>query len=118
MDTLQSSRRRSLGIWKRVPWSLWVYGVISLLAIGSIEISASAPSLAKGLFAVIMVAWLCLLFAGVCWIWLVTVVIYALSIVLGLGTGSLTSLGTGLGVIGLTLLLLPMTRRYFAERAR
>lgn len=103
-------------IWKKVPWSLWVYLVISLLAMGAIETSASAPSLAKGLLAVITVAWLYLLFVGVRWIWLATVVIYALCMVLRLGAGSLTPLGVGLSVIGLTLLLLPITRRYFAVK--
>jgi hypothetical protein len=101
--------------WKRVPWSLWAYSVALLLAAISIEVKVHGPVPAKVLFVAIMLAWLYFLLRGVRWVWMVTIGIYVLGLVLDLISGSLTWQGVALSLIGITLLLLPVTQRYFSS---
>jgi membrane protein insertase Oxa1/YidC/SpoIIIJ len=103
--------------WKRVPWPLWAYSVAVLLAAILIEVKVHGPVPAKVLFAAVMLAWLYFLLKGVRWVWIVTIGIYVLVLVPDLISGSLTWSGVALSLIGLMLLLLPMTRRYFSTRA-
>lgn len=102
--------------WKRVPWPLWVYSVATLFAAILIEIKVHGLVSAKLLFAAIMLAWLYLLLKGVRWVWIVTLGIYVLGFVPDLILGSLTWRGAASGVVGLILLLLPVTRRYFSRQ--
>lgn len=101
--------------WKRVPWPLWVYSVAMLLAASLLEVNVHGPVSARVLFAVIMLMWLYFLLRGVRWVWIVTIGIYALGVVPDLISGSLTWQGVVLSLIGLMLLLLPVTRRYFSS---
>lgn len=101
--------------WKRVPWPLWAYSVAMLLAAISIEVEAHGPIPAKVLFVAVMLAWLYFLLKGVRWVWIVTIGIYVLGLVPDLISGSLTWQGIALSLIGLMLLLLPVTRRHFSS---
>jgi hypothetical protein len=101
--------------WERVPWPLWIYSVAMLLAAGLLEVKVHGPVSARVLFAVIMIGWLYLLLKGVRWAWIVTIGIYVLGAVPDLISGSLTWQGIGLSLLGLMLLLLPITRRYFSS---
>lgn len=101
--------------WKGVPWSLWVYAGIVLLGTVRLEIEAHGPVGAKGFFLLVMITWLYLLFRGMRWVWGITLVVYALGFVSFLSSDNL-SLATGISsVAGFALLLLPVTRRYFAR---
>jgi len=101
--------------WKRVPWPLWIYSVAMLLAAVLLEVKVHGPVSARVLFAVIMLMWLYFLLKGVRWVWIVTIGIYVLGVVPDLVSGSLTWQGVVLSLIGLMLLLLPITRRYFSS---
>jgi hypothetical protein len=101
--------------WKRVPWPLWGYSVAMLLAASLLEVNVHGPVSARVLFAVIMLVWLYFLLRGVRWVWIVTIGIYVLGVVPDLISGSLTWQGVVLSLIGLMLLLLPVTRRYFSS---
>jgi hypothetical protein len=101
--------------WKRVPWTLWAYSIALLLAAISIEVKVHGPVPAKVLFVTVMLAWLYLLLRGVRWVWIVTVGIYVLGFVTDLISGSLKWQGVALSLIGITLLLLPVTQRYFSR---
>jgi hypothetical protein len=85
------------------------------LAAISIEIKVHGPVSARVLFAAVMLAWLYFLLKGVRWVWIVTVGIYVLGLVPDLISGSLMWQGLALGLIGLVLLLLPVTRRHFSR---
>jgi hypothetical protein len=98
-----------------MPWPLWVYSVGTLLAAISIEIKVHGPVSARVLFAAVMLAWLYFLLKGVRWVWIVTVGIYVLGLVPDLISGSLMWQGLALGLSGLVLLLLPVTRRHFSR---
>jgi hypothetical protein len=86
-----------------------------LISATLIEVKAHGPIPAKVLFAAVMLAWLYFLLKGARWVWIVTVAIYVLGFVPDLIAGSLKWQGLALGLIGLVLLLLPVTRRYFAR---
>jgi hypothetical protein len=85
------------------------------LAATSIEIKVHGPVSARVLFAAVMLAWLYFLLKGVRWVWIVTVGIYVLGFVPDLISGSLMWPGLALGLVGLMLLLLPVTRRHFSR---
>lgn len=99
--------------WKRVPWSLWVYFGVVLLGTVRLEVEAHGPVGVKGLFLLVMIVWLYLLFKGIWWVWGITLVIYVLGFVSFLSSGSLSVIVGTSSVAGLVLLLLPVTRRYF-----
>jgi hypothetical protein len=101
--------------WRRVPLPLWIYSVVMLLGAILIEVKAHGPSLAKALYPVVVLAWLYFLLKGVRWVWVVTVGIYALGLIPYLISGSLNWQGIALTLLGLLLLLLPVTRRYFSR---
>jgi hypothetical protein len=86
-----------------------------LLAAISIEIKVHGPVPAKVLFAAVMLVWLYFLLKGVRWVWMVTIGIYVLGLVPDLISGSATWQGVSLSLIGLMLLLLPVTRRHFSS---
>lgn len=102
--------------WKRVPWPLWIYSAVTLVTAMSLEFGVHGPVSARLLFAAIMLVWLYFLLKGVRWVWIVTIGIYVLGLV-DLISGSLTWRGAALGLVGLLLLLLPATRRYFSRDA-
>jgi hypothetical protein len=88
-----------------------------LLAALSIEVKANGPVPVKVLFAAVMLTWLYFILQGVRWVWLVTIGIYVLGLAPYLISDSLTWQGLALSLIGLILLLLPVTRRYFPSNA-
>jgi hypothetical protein len=100
--------------WRRVPWSLWAYSAALLLGAISVEVKAHGPILAKVLLTAVMLAWLSFLLKGVRWVWIATVVICVFGLVSDLISGSLEWQGVALSLIGLMLLLLPVTRRYIS----
>lgn len=118
MASADRPREYACGVieWKRVPWSLWVYSIAILLAAILIEAKVHGPVAAKLLFVAIMLAWLYFLLRGVRWIWILTIGIYVLGLVPDLISGSLTWQVGILNLIGLMLLLLPVTRRYFSRQ--
>lgn len=100
---------------RRVPWPLWVYSVVMLLGVIVVEAKAHAPILAMVLYLLVVVAWLYFLLKGVRWIWIVTVGLYVLGLILYLIADSINWEGIATSLIGLLLLLLPATRRYFSS---
>src|ERR1700712_4100193 len=103
--------------WRRVPWPLWVFSAVVLLSVILIEVKAHGPIAAKALYPIIMFAWLYFLLKGTRWVWIVTVGIYALGLIVYLISGSLNWQSVAWSLIGLLLLLLPVTRRYFSSLA-
>ncbi|HXV05907.1 MAG TPA: hypothetical protein VFP23_08415 [Solirubrobacterales bacterium] len=100
-----------------MPWPLWIYSASALFGEISIEVKVHGPVAAKVLFAFLTLTWLYFLLKGVRWVWVATVGASILGFVLDLITGSLTWHGIAMGLIGLVLLLLPVTRRYFSSHA-
>lgn len=68
---------------------------------------------AKLFYFIVTVTWLYYLLKGVRGVWMITVGIYGLGLVAHLISGSLEWQAGTLSGIGLLLLLLPVTRRYF-----
>jgi membrane protein implicated in regulation of membrane protease activity len=101
--------------WRRVPWPLWAYSAVMLLGTILVEVKAHGPIPANALLAAVMLALLYLLLKGVRWVWIVTLGIYVLGPVPEVISGSLEWQGVALSLIGLMLLLLPVTRRYFSS---
>jgi len=83
----------------------------------SIEIGVHGPVAAKVLFPFVMLSWLYFLLKGVRWVWIVTVGIQVLGIVPDMILGSLNLLGGVSSLVGLVLLLLPVTWQYFSSHA-
>lgn len=103
--------------WLKVPWPLWVFAALVLVPAILIEVEVHGSIPAKVLYPIIMFAWLFFLLKGVRWVWIATLAVSVLSFVPGLVGGSLTLHGIVGGAIGIGLLLLPVTRRYFASDA-
>jgi hypothetical protein len=101
--------------WRAVPWPLWVYSATIFLGVILIEVQAHGPIPAKALYPFVMLIWLYFLFRGVRWVWVVTIGIYVLGLIPDLISGSLQWQGAVLSLVGLLLLLLPATRRYFSS---
>lgn len=99
--------------WKRVPWSLWVYFGVVLLGTVRLDVEAHGPVGVKGVFLLVMMVWLYLLFKGIWWVWCITLAIYVWGFVSFLSSGSFSITAGTSSVAGLVLLLLPITRRYF-----
>lgn len=101
--------------WRRVPWPLWLYSASALYGTISIEVEIHGQVPAKVLFAFLALAWLFFLLKGVRWVWIATVGVSVLGPVPYLISGSLSWQGVATSVVGIVLLLLPVTRRYFAR---
>src|SRR6476646_3916026 len=100
--------------WRQVPWSLWAYSAVVFLGAILFEVKAHGQIPAKTLFAVVTLVWLYFLLKGLRWVWIGTVGIYVLSLVRDLISGSLEGQGVAFGLMGLVLLILPVTWRYFS----
>jgi membrane-bound ClpP family serine protease len=99
---------------KQVPWPLWAYSAVMLLGVIEVEARAHAPILAMVLYLLVVFAWIYLLLRGVRWVWIATVGLYVLGLIMYLIADSINWEGIALSLIGLLLLLLPATRRYFS----
>lgn len=99
--------------WGKVPWSLWLYLAIS---VGQTIVVAFTASTHVGLlmfFIVFIGIWDFFLLKAVRWLWVGTVALGALTIAANLATGTGTWHGDLIGAVGIGLLLLPATRRFF-----
>ena len=101
--------------WGKVPWSLWAFAAITLAGVIFIEVQVHGQVPPRVLYPFVMFAYLFFLLKGVRWLWIGTVALIVLSFMSSLATGPRTWSGIGGGLITLSLLLLPVTRRYFAR---
>lgn len=104
--------------WKRVPWSLWLYCATLVAGWVRIEVGTHRPIPGKVLFAALVFAWIYGLLKAVGWVWTLTVVIGVLALVPYAFIAPFDWLGVVGSLVALALLLLPVTRRYFAEDPR
>jgi hypothetical protein len=86
-----------------------------LLGVVLIVARAPGPVLAVALIPVEYLAWLYFLLRGVRWLWFVTLGIYLLVIPMIL-SGSITWEGYLSTAVGVVLLLMPGTRKFFSNR--
>lgn len=100
---------------RKVPWPLWVFAALALVPAILIEVEVRGPIAAKVLYPALMFAWLFFLLKGVRWVWIATLAVTALSLVPDLIAGSVTWRGIVESAITIGLLLLPITRRYYAS---
>jgi hypothetical protein len=103
--------------WERVPWSLWAYAAVTLLGVALVEVTAHGPVAVKLMFAAFMLAWLYGLLLGVRWVWVGSVGIYVLGLAPEVASGSLDWQGVALSLVGLLLLVLPVTWHYFLDES-
>lgn len=101
--------------WKRVPWSLWLFCATLLAGWVLIEVRTHGTIPGKVLFAVLMLAWIYYLLRGAQWVWILTVAISVLALVPYAFVAPFDWMGLVGSLVGIALLLLPVTRRYFAE---
>jgi membrane protein implicated in regulation of membrane protease activity len=81
-----------------------------------IEVKAHGPIAVKVLFPLVMLAYLYFLLQGIRWLWIATIAVGVLGLVLEVISGSLDWQGVIWSLLDFTLLLLPVTRRYFQDR--
>lgn len=104
--------------WRRVPWTLWAFAVLTVagLIVVLARASGNAPVTALIIYVGLTCSWLYFLLRGVRWVWIVTVGVGLVGTLFDLITGSGTWLGISSGLVGLLLMLLPATRRYVGAR--
>lgn len=104
--------------WRRVPWTLWAFAVLTVagLIVVLARASGDAPVAVLIIYVVLTCAWLYFLLRGVRWVWMITVGVGLVGLLFDLITGSGTWLGISSGVVGLLLMLLPATRRHVGAR--
>src|SRR5690242_13062674 len=104
---------KAVNNWREVPWSLWAFVVLMVSPL-LVAVSTSSTPLAPSLFAVAFTfAWMFFLLRGLRWLWIVTTVLFAVFLVIGLAAESYTWYGDLLSVIQVALLLVPPTRQFF-----
>lgn len=101
---------------RRIPWPLWVFAGWSLWVAIMLEIRVRGPIAAQVLFAALTLAWLYFLLRGVRWIWMTTIGICGLSLLSEVIFDSIDWQGFLVSLIGLLLLVLPITRQYVLGR--
>lgn len=101
--------------WGKVPWALWAYVVLASAGIilAVVRASGSTPAAPLVFAIVVILAWNYFLLRALRWIWIATVVLFALFLVFDLATWTGTWYGDFAGVVQLVLLLLPASRRFF-----
>ncbi len=104
--------------WRRVPWTLWAFAVLTFagLIVVFARASGDAPATVLIVYVVLILAWLYFLLRGARWVWMITVGVSLVGSLFDLTTGSGTWLGISSGLVGLVLLALPPTRRYVGAR--
>lgn len=100
--------------WKRVPWSLWLFCAALLTGLIMREVDTHGTVVVKVFFAALIFAWIYYLLKAVEWLWVLTIAISVLALVPSAFIGPFDWLGAVQSLIELALLLLPMTRRFFA----
>jgi hypothetical protein len=99
--------------WGKAPFPLRSYVVLTT---GGIVVTALVSSIpvVPAIFSVITtLVWNFFLIRGVRWLWLVTILVGALTISFDLITNTGTWYGISLGLVSLVLLVFPATRRFF-----
>jgi UPF0716 family protein affecting phage T7 exclusion len=104
--------------WGKVPWTLWVYAASTVAGMILLEVETHGKVTVKVLFPFLTFAYLFFLFKGVRWLWIATLVVLILGLVVDLIVGPVMWRGILTDVIGPVLLLLPVTRRYFAGKPK
>jgi hypothetical protein len=104
--------------WRRVPWTLWVFSASLLLGAFTVVLIVPGQAGAKALYAILMLAWIFFLLKGVRWVWIVTLALSVLDLIGDLISDSLTWRNLLPGVIGMGLLVLPVTRRYYTRERK
>ncbi|MGN6258220.1 MAG: hypothetical protein ACTHN3_10805 [Solirubrobacterales bacterium] len=99
--------------WRRVPWSLWTYVLLTTAEILITVLTVSAPAAPLIFTVVLTLAWNFFLLRALRWLWIGTIALIVVVGAINVFTGSGTWYGTAIGLIELCLLLLPATRRFF-----
>lgn len=119
-----ASRRRSSGHesgvhldrvrrWSEVPWSLWAFVALTTGDV-IVPLATSSGPVGPWIFLVAFtLAWNYFMLRALRWLWIATIVVFAVFTGIDLITSTATWFGTLLGLIELALLLLPPTRRFF-----
>jgi hypothetical protein len=99
--------------WGKVPFPLRAYVVLTTGGIVVTALVASVPVVPAIFTIVTTLVWNFFLIRGVRWLWIVTIIVGALTIGFDLITSTGTWYGISLGLVSLALLVLPATRRFF-----
>ncbi len=100
-----------------MPWTLWFYAVLTVAGVILIEVDVHGQVATKVLFPFFTFAYLYFLFKGLRWLWIATLVV----LILGVAADLISGLEWQIipkDLVGPVLLLLPVTRRYFASEPK
>lgn len=100
--------------WREIPWTLWAYCALLLLLAISVDSRISGQPVALALVPILMLTWSYWLLRGLRPVWFFSIAVNLL-IIPEIIQGTVTWEGYASTVIGLLLLVLPITRCFFAD---
>lgn len=106
--------------WRRVPWTLWLWALLLLAGTVQIEIAAAIHVKLRVFVVLFVLGWIYLLFRGIRNVWIGTLALFVFSVPVELVTDlasnhSPNALGWAISLVQFALLVLPVTRRFFAR---
>jgi hypothetical protein len=106
--------------WRNVLWTLWLLAALFLAAAVMILARTGSTTITPRIFVVLFtLGWLYLLLTQRRRIWIATIALFAISLAVSLVTlafdGSASLYGLVAGLVEFALLLMPVTRRFYAR---
>jgi hypothetical protein len=98
--------------WRGVPWSVWAFEAVLVANIVFVDVSVSASAVLLAASSVLFLVAGYFLLHGVRWLWILMTALFIVTIP-SVISGSQRWEGVVLTLVGLTLLLLPATRRFY-----
>jgi hypothetical protein len=101
--------------WGKVPWPLWAFAALTVAGATVIEVEVHGNVASRVIFPFVMFSYLFFLLKGSRWLWIATLLVSILGLAVDLVSGFPVWRSIFQELIGPALLLLPVTRRYFAS---
>jgi hypothetical protein len=109
----EEGQDQSMSRWLLVPWPVRVLCVLMIASALVVVVATHGPVVPRVLFLGIFLGWVVLLLRGIRWIWVVTMVLFALGLLAQVLSGNVKWIGIILIIVDFILLIHPLTRQFY-----